>query len=411
MLKKYSYQVVSLFFFLHLVDAILKLFNVDFQFDKILDISIIIIVFSIKNFEFKNIDLFVILYLVFSLFTILINQYPNQLILSYYAIKNTWITILLFFVGQNAFFLKKSVYSNMVIPITFSLVCGMFFFLTQPSWYVAYKSVNLDIYANEETTNEIFRMSSFWPSPQFLGYSNFIFFTYVFYRKYILQNLNNYIFLILTFISMVSALFIQIRVAIAFIIISFLTYAFWDYKYNKLKNIKNSLIVFVVIILTIITIFFVFNFSNNQYFLEKINSILNIQSTTNQRINSQLETESIFNKYEISMFGYGLGRFSISAANFKMPDLRDGGFLHEIMETGLIGFSILLMIVYLTFLRLFSFFKLLVFEFIVFAFYIGASLGSNALSEFWLVNGIFWLNLGFIWNKNILNFNKKLLKI
>jgi hypothetical protein len=410
MLNKYSHKIISFFFFFHLLDAIFKIFKIDFQFDKILDFSILVIIFSIKNYEIKIIDRLVIFYLAYSLFTILINDYPHQLIISYYVLKNTWVTILLFFIGQNTYFLNKIIYTKMLLPITFSLICGIIFYLTNPSWYYAIKSANLDVYANDISINEYFRMSSFWPSPQFIGYSNFIFFTFLLYRKYVLQNINNFIFVFLIIISFISAIFIQIRVSIAFIFISLFIFIFWDIKYNKGKNKIISLYIFFISLIIICIIFLLLNFSNNIYILEKINSIFNITTTTNQRINEQLDIVEIFNKYDINLFGYGFGRFSIAVSKFKMPDLRDGGFLHEILETGLIGFSILLLITFLTFIRLIKYFNLLVFEFLIFIFYIGASLGSNAISEFYLVNGIFWLNLGIIWNKNILNHNYKLHK-
>ena len=409
MILKYSYKIIYYYFFLNLLDAIFKIVKIDLQIDKLLDFAILFIIISTKNIRLNTLDYLVLAYLVYCLFTIFINVYPHQLIISYYAIKGSWLIAFLFFIGRNIEFSDKIIYKKMIIPIAFSLVCGLYFHFTQPSWYVFMKSTLLDLYANDFMVNEAFRMSSFWSYPQFLAYSNFIFLTYLFYEKYVLGKMNNYIFMALIFLSIFSMALIQIRITIIFSFFAIFTFVFWDFKFNNAKNRGISFIGISILFAAIVTLILFISVLKNDSFIEKIYSITNFLDTSKERVNDQLQNEGVFKYFSYDLWGHGMGRFAISVSQFNMPDMRDGGFLIEIMEKGFFGFSILLLIIFMTIFRLVSFFKFLVFEFVIFIFFIFASIGANVISEFWLLNSIFWVNLGVIWSNQKLNSKIKFL--
>lgn len=409
MYLKYSYKIIIYYFFFCVIAAIFKIINIDIQFDKIFDVAILLIIISGNWGKIRTIDYWVIAYMVYLLFTVVINDYPNKAMITYYAIKTTWIPILLFFVGEKRLFVTDVFFKKMILPVTISLIFGIFFFITMPSWYVNMKMAFLPENAPEDLVNELFRMSSFWSAPQFIGYSTFILYTYLLSSLYRSHNtkLNKYKILVLI-LCLLSIFLIQLRVVIAGCAISTIFFIIWNYLYGDKNKNAISFYMIIVIVLLVIFIFSLSTIVHVDFLKSKIESIFSFQDTASQRVTS-MQGAKAARLYSVNLLGYGMGRFGIAVSQFKMPDMRDGGYLKELMESGYLGFSIFVIILISTLIRLIRNIRYLPFEFAILIFYLIALIGANCISEG--LNMIFWLNLGRIWSNKLLTRNHYLWNI
>lgn len=337
---------------------------------------------AIFPLKVSTIDYFVIIYITYSIFTIIFSYFNSvPLISSIQEFSNSILPIIFYFYAKksknnkNIFFLKLA---NATL-VTFML--GLYWYIEFPEYYVKYlRYVNFNIEFHKET----FRIASYLGST-ILGLlsSIVVLISGIEYVKFkmrkhlIIYNIS----ILISLLTMQRSSYINTFLVILYINII----VFKKKKYIEFKIIeicKYIIIIFVIIM------------NNNEYKL--IDSILSRVLKFNSAFVERVGQWKGINDIGMQIiFGRGLGSLSHKAYGITQITISDGGYFKILGELGIIGLFLFLTILILAFINVVRKYKkenMLVEKFIIIIFLIH-SIGSNGLF-FQVTAPIFWYSIG-----------------
>lgn len=393
-LQKLSNLFIGNFFLCFLLFRLSELMGVPFNFLRIFQI----VGFAAGvNYMFKNryiiFDFLIILYLVYILCNIIIIDYKFHDEMVYYACWTQVIPIFFYFIGKGTKDLSMTnVLYRMKWPISFSVICGMYFFFQPPGWYMQMKMDQLDVETNEHFVMEIFRLSSFWGHPYQIGYATLLFFLYLMYN--ILNNspqgrqkMIHYSLITLCVVCLVLA---QLRVTIA---VSILLLFYYIVMLKK-ENVGNLIMAMLFVLLVLVggTFYVMSSESETSTYIVNHVAMFFDQEALSNRLD---HTAGGISDY--SLLGDGFGRYGFLARKHNGWALVDQEYQRHLAELGFCGISILALILAFTFKKCFCK-KYLLLETGVFLFFVIAMMGASVLSNEHQYNFIFWFCVGKIWS-------------
>ena len=302
------------------------------------------------------------------------------------------------------------------------LVClgvGLFLYITTPDFYISYlndarhaKWYDDSEFVNESNLMAYTRFSAFWATPYAVSYLGIPSLCIGFLMS-ARSSSKPAIWSALVIISIISCILCFQRVAMACVLI-YLLYIVFSGVIPSTKTIKVSLCVLVIAFL--FTPYLLESFDSRfqiikELLLGRLEVFSFSQAMSEGRSN---QYDLVLRSWENPILGMGLGAASGTALSHGFPGVTDGEYVRILVESGVLGFCLFLLIVFKTILRGIKNRTNLWSELLVVLYFLVASIGSNALSIMHLFAPIFWFCIGRIWNEEYLadiKQNYKLYKI
>ena len=287
------------------------------------------------------------------------------------------------------------------------MIVGIYFYITNPSWYVLMKESQLNEYVSESFRQEIYRLSSFWGHPYYIGYATEIYFMYILYRlKYFNYTATNtlvkYIDFFIAILCIVVLILAQLRVTILCSIIIYIYYNL-NNKHFFTNTIKILMGVSLFMGLSLLLLQYT-SPDTNRYIIEHVGMLFD-SKMYGDRFKSTgggLDLDTFF--------GYGFGRYDATAREFGKFAIVDNEYQNHLAELGYIGFILLL------FIFVYTFSKVLIYGYqnklgtAIFLFFVIAAVGASVLSNETQYNYIFWFVVGNLCSLNTKKIDKPIFK-
>ena len=332
----------------------------------------------------KNIyDVLIILIIICSIISWLINDYGHQSILILKHCLGPLSYMMVYFIGKKQINCSSNqIFEQALLPTFITCIVGIYCFFYPPQWY--YRAMADGEYASLEAL----RLHSIFSSPYQLAYMCCFLLGYLFFQK--LQNGLKFGKIIVTYVIVYSftLLLCMMRAPILGTII-FLCGAIFIYLSQSYRKDR-----YLYVILGLVITFFVI-FVGLQT-LEKNDFIFYL----NEKVEDASSFDFIISRYNLieahySLWGDGAGRHNIWAREFAdcyaMPD---GEYQKIQQEVGIIGMSIYVILFLLIILKCLYNIKYLMFELCAVIFLLISMIGADPLSTIDKHPMIFWLLIG-----------------
>lgn len=294
---------------------------------------------------------------------------------------------------------------------TFCFVVGIYLYLVGPGYYTAWLSSVRDSGAlydpviNETNILEFTRFSSFFTTSYAISCFSIptliISLAFSMKRDSGVPKIWCYV---IAFISFISAMLCQQRIAISFALIYVIFYGLF---LGKLSN-KNSNIgtIIAYVFISVFTISILGSISHYDWF-ERVSELvtrrfelMDFADAMNHRTGQYTSFDRVTDWSQI--VGLGMGACGHAAIHVGLKGVADGEFVKSFYEYGIVGCSMLALLLISTLIRGVRYFKAFHVEVLIMVFYLAAGIGSNSLT-FYLYSIMFWYSLGRIWNIGYLN--------
>ena len=340
-------------------------------------------------------------FVVYSLLTVvcyLFNERPFSL----YIIESVaYVTPMLFaFVALDKNDLSDRFYKVFLYTMIVCFVFGFYLHFLRPLWY----QTALTITYNDrwytmtdydyESVADSFRFSSIFITSYAI--SHFSMFTLPVCLAMIMKSDKKMRkrYVLFALIAFISAIICLHRVAMASCILMIGLYLLYDFRHGKkLSSMAIWLIVVVVGSIAYLSTTDIF-----EQVVSRFNEMNLTDAFDDSRIDQNNSVYRIWNNY---LLGEGIGSMSADARKLGFPGITDGNYMKILVEEGIIGFGLYIILILKTLLRGLKYFKYLSVEFCMVLGISIAMMGSNSLvMPFYILP--FWYAIGRIWNKEYL---------
>lgn len=382
----------SNFFFIVLIKRLLEFIFLDIYLFQILYVTSgllgFLCILKIKNKTI--IDFIVITYIIYITLNAILIDYPHHWQYVYKAFIFQYAPIFCFFIGRTHIISISEVVEKMKYPILFAMIAGLFFYFTNPSWYVLMKELQLKGNTNETMIQEIYRLSSFWGHPYYIGYATAIYTFYMFYRLKTYtykKKWPRYTDIVITTLCIVTLLLAQLRITIAGLIIAYIYFNF-SIRQNTFIKLSKLLISLCIGFGGVSILFQQISPETSNYIIEHINMLFEHSTYTGR-------FESTSGGIELDTFcGNGFGRYDVTARSYDKFAIVDNEFQNHLAELGYLGLFLLIYILLYTLLKILRYGKQQKLESSIFIFYSLALVGASVLSNETQYNYIMWFVIG-----------------
>lgn len=393
LLSKLWIVIFSNFFLIVFIKRILEFISIDIYLFQILYIVSGLFgtccIFKIKNK--KIIDIVIVTYILYITLNALSFNYPHHWQYVYKAFIFQYTPIFCYFIGRTQIISTEYIIEKMRFPILFCMIAGLYFYFATPSWYIVMKESQLNDYASETYRQEIYRLSSFWGHPYYIGYATTIYVIYIFYRlKYFNYNATKSIVkykdIFIAILCITVLILAQLRITIFCSIIIYVYYNLNNkYLFGSIIKILLSLSLLAGLSLYL---FQQISPETSSYIMEHITVLFNTEMYGNRfdATSGGLDLDTIF--------GYGFGRYDATARGFGKFALLDNEYQNHLAELGYIGLFLLIIIFAYTLCKVFIYGYQNKLESALFLFFILAAVGASVLSNETQYNYILWFVIG-----------------
>lgn len=349
----------------------------------------------------------VVSFLLFSLFTLtsyLFIDRPFSLFLNdciYFLIP-----ILIVFLGLDRSQVSNKFYDYFFWSALISIVVGYYIYFMRPLWYQSFYTTVVNSkwfradYVDFNDVAESFRFSSFAADSYFTEYIGMFVFS-LGLAKMFKSSSNKLLYLIFNLIILGAVLLSMQRSAIVCCLLMIIAYFFYYLFVRRGQNKGNlKYIIYAVLVLAVVAI----SLGTNEV-VEKVlfrftqldaEDAFEVEGSRTEQIKTTLES------WENYITGNGLGTASSRARSLGYPGISDGNYIKLLVEEGIIGFSIFMIMIFSTFIRALKNFKYLSMECCVVGALIFTMIGSDSLMfTYYIVP--YWYVIGKVWNKDYLN--------
>lgn len=371
---------------------LLNLIGLDFYIKQLMNVVFAITgLYCLMNIKYTHFDIIILIYMFYILINGMVIDYQNHGSYFYKAMLTQYFPIFTYFVGRYlqidpSFFLSKMRY-----PLLFAMLCGIYFYITEPGWYVVMKMAQLRADANDYTIAEIYRLSSFWGHPYVIAYSTLLYSLYLTHRLIngIGERKEKYFSIGILMICYVVLILSQMRVTIFFYLIALVYMSFGNKR--LLNNKSNRMSKFLILLAIVGVVYMIFILDDSSYIVK------HMQGLTENDALSERFAHTAGGVVNYSFWGDGFGRYDMYARTYGKWAIVDQEFQNHIAELGYCGFSLLLLILLFTVYRFYKY-RFLLLENLVVLFFIVAMIGASVLSNSHQFNYIFWYTLGILWS-------------
>lgn len=341
------------------------------------------------------------IYNVFSFILYAFNGYPFSLYINdfvFYIIPMTFA-----FVGLNSD-LSDNFYKYTFISIIVFCVYGLYLYSVTPAWYQnamvriqtsKYWLQGLDVdfsYIQERIRFGSFLLTSY--ATEYFGL-----FALPFSIVGIIKSRNKKeksMYMIFTLIVFVSIILSMQRAAILCSVLIIITLGFYD-TIHKRKAIVFYLLGGILVVL------FLLNYTTSDLGLRVFERFGDINLTAFS--DRQYQSENLLSVWDNYIFGNGLGTGGNEARKRGYLAATDANYTKLLVELGVFGFGLFILLVLTTCLRIYKNFKYYAVEGAFIVSVLIAMLGSNALMFDFFIPP-FWFCIGRVWNTQYLNKKK-----
>ncbi len=349
----------------------------------------------------------VLLFILFGLFTItsyLFIERPISLFFNdciYFLIP-----VLIVFLGMDKSQVSNKFYDFLFWSYFISIVIGYYIYFVRPSWYqsfyaeVANNTWFRTEYIDFNDVAESFRFSSFTPDSYFTEYIGMFTFSLGLVKMF-KSTKNKLLYLFLNLIILGAVLLSLQRSAIVCCILMIAAY-FGYFLINRKGSNKGNIkyIIYALLILGIIAVAL-----GTSDIVQKVllrftqmgaSDAFEVEGSRTEQITTTLAS------WENFITGNGLGSAGSKARSLGYPGISDGNYIKLLVEEGVIGFGIFIVLMITTFLKALKNFKYLSMECCVVGALIFTMLGSDSLMfTYYIVP--YWYAIGKVWNPDYLN--------
>lgn len=385
----FSKLILTNFFLIILLIRLLEFIGIELYLRNlfILD-GFIMGLFCMNRMRWYSFDYIILLYIIYLLSNGLFIDYQNYGL--YQAIIGQWAMIFFYFWGRGTSFGSKEIFRKMKYPLLFAMICGLLFYFFEPAWYVSMKEAQLKEGAMQFTRLEIYRLSSFWAHPYQIAYAAFFYSAFLLYVFFTDRNIKASIIIQIVICQLILGL-AQIRVGIFMFILWGLLLTFTN---TKNKDIKHSRI-FLLLLLSLgfIMILSIYVKKDSiEYMTEHVLAL-----TKENAMMNRFEQTSGGN-LEVSFWGEGLGKYGNIARTYGKFAIVDNEYQNHYAELGYVGLTLLLLIIFLTFIKLLRKHDISL-DSCMIIFFVLSMMGASVLSNNYQYGYLFWFFLGRIWKK------------
>lgn len=372
--------------------------------DLILLLSGLYIFFSSSVKKMEGIDILLLIFLLCISLSSAFNNYSTDLF--YYGLRYQILLTIFFFVGKSEWFADWKFFDKMQMPIIAVSLIGLYLYLAQPSWYIAWKLQSTTEFSSESRILEMTRLSAFWQYPYWVSYGCALLYHYKLYTMFT-SNVKKRDVLVIFFLFFIIVL-TQQRAPLLFIVLStvfFYIYSFCTkskYQYKKFRRILNI----SIIALVMGTLYVLLNVLDEDRILFMINKIISADSGNTSFLSERLGLYKDFQSMPVTFWGDGIGRYSHLAYQQNKLAITDCQYIQTLHETGyfgLIGYILLFIYLIVNGMRNI---KLNIFEIGVLIFYLIAMIGANPLSNQGIHTIFLWICCGRIINNDCLHYKQ-----
>lgn len=344
--------------------------------DLILLLSGLYIFFSSSVKKMEGIDILLLIFLLCISLSSAFNNYSTDLF--YYGLRYQILLTIFFFVGKSEWFADWKFFDKMQMPIIAVSLIGLYLYLAQPSWYIAWKLQSTTEFSSESRILEMTRLSAFWQYPYWVSYGCALLYHYKLYTMFT-SNVKKQDVLVIFFLFFIIVL-TQQRAPLLFIVLStvfFYIYSFCTkskYQYKKFRRILNI----SIIALVMGTLYVLLNVLDEDRILFMINKIISADSGNTSFLSERLGLYKDFQSMPVTFWGDGIGRYSHLAYQQNKLAITDCQYIQTLHETGyfgLIGYILLFIYLIVNGMRNI---KLNIFEIGVLIFYLIALLSRKS---------------------------------
>jgi hypothetical protein len=350
----------------------------------------IIIITNYKSITFRrnSFHFILVLYLFYNIFTGLYYINKNMPFSVFYTeFSNSILPAIFFFIGKHnkEESNQDSFYKIFAISVFICLIIGLFYYIIPNQMYLDYMK---KITANFTIENylEDRRLNSFIGSTEVGSLSAIL---VVIAMSYIVRNGLSFRNLLLYTIALgCSGLSMQRSSIIA----SVLMIIFWHIYGISLNKINHKFIIAEIAFIFLFVIQILrLDYNLPDLLITKLNSLgTAISERSNTWINAVKYSPNIF-------FGGGLGSVGHKALAYAKHFVHDGNYFKILAETGIIGLSLFVILLLLTFFKALSNNKRTFLEISIVSILLFQAIGSNVLS-FQTLLPVFWYSIGRIWS-------------
>lgn len=386
MVKRFSVIFLKHLFFFYVLWGLLNMLGLKSYEGGMMKVTCVIAVACLSHNKWKGPDFFVLIFIIYAILSYLWGKVSLVIYLD--GILTQILPISMYYIAKSPWFKENGFLINMRWPLFFSMVFAIYLYFAMPSWYLDFKTKEWLFEKTGEAFYENMRLSGFWTWSYFLGYASLFFIMYEL-KRYVVDNESKYV-CVLLLPALVVLFFAQQRVSIAFFFVYIFILLVYSRKYNalKFKSLRKTILV-ITLVLTAISFFVLSTLDDGliDYILDRsVNSDSNIVTDRIGLYEKRIST--------ISFLGDGLGYCSHFSRNFTNNMISDCDYLRILNELGVLGFSILLLIIMTSLVYGCKNFKTNLYETCIIIFLLFAMIGAAPLELLTLHPYMYWYCIG-----------------
>lgn len=393
--------ILSNFFLLTLLTQLLYLIGIDLYIWQLMRVVFAVVgVYCMMNIRCTPFDVLIFIYIIYILINGVAIDYQNHGSYFYRAIIVQYFPIFTYFIGRYVQIDLGLFLSKMKYPLLFAMLCGIFFYIVEPGWYVMMKEAQLRVDANDYRIAEIYRLSSFWGHPYVIAYATLLYSLYLTHRIIIGidKQKEQLIYIGFLVICCIVLFLAQMRVTIFFYLIAMSYMVFGTRRWLKKKN--NVISIILILLVTAGVVFVLFTADESSYIIKHMQRLFEDDALSERFVHT---LGGIVN---YSFWGDGFGRYDMLARSFGKWAIVDQEFQNHIAELGYLGGSLLILILLFSVYRCYKN-RFLLLENSVILFFVIAMVGASVLSNSSQYNYMFWYTLGLLWSKKYVSLKSK----
>ena len=350
-----------------------------------------------RNNRIKNLMLVFIIYVVLSGFLYLMIDRPFSCYMD--SVRNFILPMLLFYSGMVCRDKNRFYY---VIGGSFVLILFLTLipYITFAPWYIDYISSlrirTLEVYDAGMIAN--MRFSATMASSYFVMYLTYPILCFLL-NKVVIEKQNSVFLYIMIIVCLISLFLCQQRTAILF---AFISVPFFLY-FSKRK--VGSILIFTILIAAILYFWGRSGLERTGDLSDLLGNRIQAMSFSEAFGEREAGVTKVFSVWKNPILGDGVGVYSHAAHYQGYISVNDCAWIKILVENGVVGLLIFLVIYILTLVRAIKYRKFFYQEILIMIFFGVAMIGSDSLSMVVLYPLLFWFTLGLVWNPRSITSN------
>ena len=371
--------------------------------------------FSLK--KINRLSLLVIFYIVLSVFSVVFIPSGDRLIEGYINdMRVVVLPMLAIFIGMNNH--SDKLYKVFVYAIVISMIIGLLLYFFKPDWFIQrmVEKYNNEWFTNANATDDSImsgqlgwtsRFAAIYGSPygvSYFGTFALCLLTVDIFKDEEHRLIKKRWIQIGSFIVLaISAVLCQNRVAIVYLAFLLMFGMFYGIKHKRKEGkLFRNILIGVLLIGTIVIIRYQDNDFVTMIKETLIERFVDTQENGLHNTSRDTQVRLTLNSWDNFVLGEGLGSRGGVARSQGKPGVTDNGYVKLIVEQGIFGFIILLLIFLTSIFHAFKHRKYLYAEMLILGYVLFTMIGANPLGMEYDYMIIMWFSLGHIWNNGYL---------